>query len=132
MSQENVEIVRRGVRAFNEGDVEAWLEQFDPDIVWHASEDNPDVDTYHGHEGLVQLAATWREMFEELRVEPHEIIDRGDHVILAARVRGLGTSSGAEIDMPRTWTMKLRDGETIEVWEHRTKEQALEAAGLRE
>jgi hypothetical protein len=47
-------------------------------------------------------------------------------------VRGRGTSSGAEIDMPRTWTMKFRDGKTIEVWEHRTKQQALEAVGLRE
>jgi ketosteroid isomerase-like protein len=71
-------------------------------------------------------------MFEELRVEPHEVIDGGDCVILPARVRGRGTSSGAEIDMPRTWTMKFRDGKTIEVWEHRTKQQALEAVGLRE
>jgi len=125
MSQENAEVVRRVVRAFNDGDVEAWLEQFDPDIVWHASEDNPDVDAAHGHRGLVELAATWWEMFEELRVEPHD-------VILPARVRGRGTSSGAEIDMPRTWTSKLRDRRTIEVWEHRTKEQALEAVGLRE
>jgi ketosteroid isomerase-like protein len=131
MSQADVSAVRRAYEVFNTGDLAAWLELFDPRIVWHASEDNPDVDTYHGHEGLAALFLTWREMFEELRVEPHEFIDAGDMVIVPARVRGRGTGSGAEIDMPSTWTWKLHAGKTIEAWEHRTKEQALEAAGLR-
>ena len=132
MSQENVAATRRVFEIFNRGDMAAWLEQYDPGIVWHASEDNPDVDTYRGHEGLADLAETWRQMFDELRVEPEEFIDAGDYVIVPARARGRGTNSGAEIDMPRTYTAKLRDGKTIEVWEHRTKKQALEALGLRE
>jgi ketosteroid isomerase-like protein len=132
MSKDNVAAVRRAYEIFNTGDLSAWLEQCDPEVVWHASEDNPDADTYYGRDGLAALFVTWQEMFEELRVEPDEFIDAGDYVIVPARVRGRGAGSGAEIDMPSTWTWRLRDGKTIEAWEHRTKEQALKAAGLRE
>jgi ketosteroid isomerase-like protein len=132
MSQENVDVVRQAFELFNRGDTPMWLDLFDPSVVWHTSDDNPDVDTYHGREGLAELATTWRDMFEELRIEPHEFIAEGDYVIASARVRGQGTSSGAEIDMSRTYTMRLHNGTTIEVWEHRTKGQALEAVGLRE
>lgn len=78
MSGANVEAVRHSFDLFNRGDIPAWLEGFDPDTVWHTSEDNPDVDTYHDHEGLVELVATWREMFDDLRVEPNELIDAGE------------------------------------------------------
>jgi uncharacterized protein len=132
MSQDDVAAVRRAYETFNTGDLGAWLALFDPDVVWHASEDNPDADIYHGHDGLAALFVTWQEMFEELRVEPYEFIDADDYVIVSARVRGRGAGSGAEIDMPSTWVWRLRDGKTIEGWEHRTKEQALEALGLRE
>jgi ketosteroid isomerase-like protein len=121
MSQQNVELVRLGFEAFNRGGIPAYLERFDPDVVWHTSEDNPDVDTYNGREGLVELAATWREMFDELRVEPYELIDVGDYVIAPSRVRGRGTSSGADIDMPRAYTFKVRSGMVVETWKHRTR-----------
>jgi ketosteroid isomerase-like protein len=35
MSQENVEIVKRGVDPYNRRDVEALLEVLDPDVEWH-------------------------------------------------------------------------------------------------
>jgi ketosteroid isomerase-like protein len=132
MSQENLDLARRAYETFNRGDIPAWLEQFDPGVVWHTSVDNPDVDTYQGREGLAQLAATWREMFEQLRVEPYDLFEAGGYLLLPARVRGRGSSSGTEIDMPRTWTFKPRNGRIVEVWEHRTREQALEAVGLSE
>ena len=38
----------------------------------------------------------------------------------------------AEIRQPYAWRMKVSDGKVVEVHEHHTKEEALEAAGLRE
>ena len=37
MSQENVEAVKRGVAAYNRGDYEALLAEFDPDVEWHGA-----------------------------------------------------------------------------------------------
>ena len=34
MSQENVELVRRGLQAFNERDIDAWLGCFTEDVEW--------------------------------------------------------------------------------------------------
>ena len=37
MSEENVEIVRRGYEAYGRGDLHAWLKTIDPDIRWDIS-----------------------------------------------------------------------------------------------
>ena len=133
MSQENVDRVRSSFDSFNRGDMPPMLlEHFDPAIAWHTAEDNPDTDVYRGREALAELIATWREMFEAMRIEPSEFIEVADRVIAPARVLGRGAASGARIDMERTYRFKLRDGRIVEVWEHRTKAQALEAVGLSE
>jgi ketosteroid isomerase-like protein len=38
MSQENVEIFKRAVETWNRDDFEAWIDLFDPEFEWHASE----------------------------------------------------------------------------------------------
>ena len=63
MSQENVEIVRRGVDAFSRA---AWEESVDlmaPEVEWHDSPDLPGARSYQGREGVL---AQWREMAEAL------------------------------------------------------------------
>jgi ketosteroid isomerase-like protein len=131
MSLENVDKVRSSFDSFNRGDMPPTLfKHFDPAIAWHTSEDNPDTAVYHGREALAELIATWREMFEEMRIEPSEFIEVTDGVITPARVLGRGAASGARIDMQRTYRFELRDGRIVEVWEHRTKEEALQALGL--
>ena len=37
MSQENVEIVRRGINAFNRGDLDEVLADYAPDVEWHTT-----------------------------------------------------------------------------------------------
>jgi ketosteroid isomerase-like protein len=44
MSQENVEIVRRGYEAFNKGDLEGMVASFAPDFEYVASGAIPDAD----------------------------------------------------------------------------------------
>jgi hypothetical protein len=47
MSQENVEIVRRAIDAYNRGDLGAFLESFDEEVVIRAAEGWPET-AYHG------------------------------------------------------------------------------------
>lgn len=37
MSQESVEAFKRGLEAGNRGDVEALLEELDPEVEWHSA-----------------------------------------------------------------------------------------------
>src|SRR5215217_2233857 len=52
MSEENVEIVRRGHEAFRDSGEEAIFEYLHADIDLTAIEELPGVETYHGHDGV--------------------------------------------------------------------------------
>jgi hypothetical protein len=62
------------------------------------------------------------------------LIDAGDHVIastvLHAVLHGQESASAAGVSDTYVFVYKLRDGLVVEVWEYRTKQEALEAVGL--
>ncbi len=61
MSQENVELVRSGYRAFAEGDIETVLSVLDPQITLEEREATLDTpSTYHIHQALVTVATVSR------------------------------------------------------------------------
>ena len=52
MSQENVENVRRGIDAWNRGDLDAWLAGFAPKAELHTTSRFPDRGVYRGVPGF--------------------------------------------------------------------------------
>ena len=96
MSQENVEIVRRVIDAYNRG--QEALDLFDPEIEWITTGRFVEPDTYQGHDEVRRYLQALRDDFEDLHVEPHELVDAGDHVITPVRFTGRGRLSSAPID----------------------------------
>jgi ketosteroid isomerase-like protein len=132
MSQENVEIVRRGHEAFEQGDLTAALELLDPEIISYTAAPLPEPDEYHGPEGLLQWFANWTEGFDDYVQHAEEYTEAGDHVIARVHQRGTGAQSGVPVE-DRFWFLHtLRDGKLVRIGVHASKEQALEAAGLSE
>ena len=89
MDIDNVEIVRRGYKAFQEGGVEAILEFLDPGIEWHMSAvftHTPRV--FRGHEGVREVFRFFEELIEDLGADPHQFIEAGDRVIVPVRMHG--------------------------------------------
>jgi ketosteroid isomerase-like protein len=133
MSQENVEIVRRGY--------EHWLATgefliavLDPDFVWDMSTFRgwPEQQTYHD-EGANQFIADWNDAWEDWVVEVEDHIDAGEAgVVTIAHQRGRSKASGVPVDMHfgQIWTVS--DGKQARVRVYSTPEEALEAAGLSE
>ena len=132
MSQENVEIVRRGYDAFNRGDVEGMIETVDPKARWDLSERvfNPAV--YEGHDGIRRFVEEIDEVWDEFHLEPLEYIDAGDKVVVSHLVRGRGKGSGVDVELPSTNVFTLLNGKAIECRMYREHAEALEAAGLSE
>src|SRR5438105_14448273 len=102
MSQQNVELARRGYAALNDayktGEFQAAIEEFcDPEIVLRPSGILPESSEMHGHEGLLRFAALQTEAFEEFWVEPLEIIDAGERVVVPARFGGRAQHSRLEV-----------------------------------
>jgi ketosteroid isomerase-like protein len=132
MSQENVEIVRRGYEAFNGRDIEGMIDTVDPHARWDLSERvfNPAV--YEGHDGIRRFIEEIDEVWDHLRLEPLKFIDAGDKVVVSHLVRGRGKGSGVDVELPSTSVYTLRNGKVIESRMYREHGDALQAAGLSE
>jgi ketosteroid isomerase-like protein len=134
MSRENVEIVRNMATAFNRGDLDAWSEGLADDIDHRAVEGAlDDHGPIHGKAEMRAYVQDWLDTFDNMKVEPLEVIDAGqDQVIAVLRSSGRAKLSGVETDITFAALYTIRDGKTARGREYLTKEQALEAAGLRQ
>jgi ketosteroid isomerase-like protein len=135
MSQENVEVVRRLYESWNRGDYSAALDSIDPDIQVDVADDRVDfAGTYRGHAGAWEMMGSFWGEFENPHAWIEEAIPAGSHVVVAVRISGRGKRSGVEIeiDMPLWQVWTLRDGKAVRWRIFRSKQEALEAAGLRE
>jgi ketosteroid isomerase-like protein len=132
MSGENVEIVRRGIEAWNRADRDEWLAVFAPGAEWHTTGRFADRGVYRGREELAGYWTEFREDIEEVGSSVSEIRAIGDKVFVAATATGRGRRSKAGFEVPVWFVMTFRDGVVVRVETYDDPEQALEAAGLRE
>jgi ketosteroid isomerase-like protein len=97
MSQENVEIVRNAMDAYNGGGgIEALLAFIHPKAVTYPFPEWLEDQVCRGHDGARRLAAVWTEPFDEYAGEMREIRDGRDRVVWlgwsTGRIKGAGTS----------------------------------------
>jgi ketosteroid isomerase-like protein len=132
MSQANVEVVRRWLWAF-ENDTDAFRDTIHPEIEWRAMEGAPDdVGLMRGLDAVQAYAQDWFDHFDDLRLEPEELIDAGDRVVAVQRLSGRAKRSGVETELQYAVVYTVSGGKIVRGREYATREQALEAAGLRE
>ena len=130
-SQQNVEIVLRGTRAYNRGDVDGVLEDWAPDAVldWSNSR-GPDAGVYRGHREVQAFYEQFLATFDEVRVELDEPIEVEDGRLLVENVTYLRGRDGIEVEARSAWLVAFRDRKTTSLTLYQTKQAALEAAGL--
>jgi ketosteroid isomerase-like protein len=133
MSQENVKLAYRGHETFNRRDLDAFLEQMDPDTEFMPYEIAVQGGTpYRGHEGM---RAWWRETLEvipDFRVDLAEVVDLGDKVFVKGRIHGHGVGSGAAFERALWGLMEFSNGKQVRYRTFASEPDALEAAGLSE
>ena len=105
MSQANVEIVRRFLRA----DVEEALADADPGIVWNPIEELP----AQGHDAVRSSLAHWKAEWHDYELMPEGFVDIDDRVVVTVRLRGRGRGSGVEIDARFYDVFTLRDDKIV-------------------
>ena len=135
MSQENVEVVKRGLEAYNRRDVEALLEELDPEVEWHPALEvlmGGEATVYRGHEGVRELLRDAAGTLSEIHVEFSNIQGIDDQVVAIGRIRARGKSSGVETESPLGYVAELRNGKAIRIRTYLDPQKALEAAGLSE
>jgi uncharacterized protein len=120
---DNVERLRGAYERFNRTGEFGW-ELLDPDVEWNAFSFAP-VAEYRGHAGVRQWLADVSGMFEGLRVEPEEFVDRGDRVVVVSTMRGRGRGSGVDSDQTLVSLWTFRDGRVIRHDSFTDREEAL-------
>jgi ketosteroid isomerase-like protein len=131
MSQENVELVLKGVEAWNRRDAALWLSYAAPEVEWMpAGPAAVERAVYRGHEEVASgLEGVW-ETWEEFRLEESEIRDLGQSVLWLGRVKMRGRASHVELDQEFAALSELRGGKVVKVQAFLAWRDAVEAAGL--
>ena len=136
MSQENVEVLRQALEAWQRDDFEAFLLRTHPEIEWQAVLQRLVeglASAYHGHEGMRRLWDDYRTDFEGFEAEAEKIRDVGDdRVVLLGRIRFRGSASGAETESPFAAVQTIRDGKIFRSVDYLSHAEALKAVGLEE
>jgi uncharacterized protein len=89
-------------------------------------------DVYYGHDGVAAFFRNWLGAWEDYRIEPEEVIDCGDKLIVLLRHRGRGKGSGLEIEHRIAQVLHLRNGVALRIEIFWDRVHALEAVGLRQ
>ena len=136
MSQEDVETIREMFAIFNDRGVRAATAAFGhllaPDFGLEEATDFPDPGAYTGKEAFIANLAKLEESFEELRLEPLDVVDLGEKVVVEVSMSGRGRGSSAPVEMTFAQLWSLRDGKAVSLRDYATKAEALEAVRLSE
>jgi ketosteroid isomerase-like protein len=133
MSRKNVELVRQIYERWGRGDFGAGTDLYDPHVLLVLRPEFPDAGAYCGPD---QIRRYMREDFladlEGAVIVGEEFLDAGDSVVVHVNQQATGAGSGAPVGMRyyQVWTFRGRS--VIRIESIRGREEALEAAGLRD
>jgi ketosteroid isomerase-like protein len=130
MSQENVEMVREWLDAWNRRDVESMLGAFHPDVEWHTSGAFLGlVPLYAGHDGFRRFWSEFTSPWESFAVSLHEVRDCGEQVLGLGAFEAQGRD-GLRVQRPAASIWTFRGRLAVRVQNYGDWAQPLEALGL--
>jgi ketosteroid isomerase-like protein len=134
MPQENVEIVRDYFAATNDGDFAAAMTYYADDVeLVVPAYAFLDSGTFRGKDAVGRWFGDWFRGFQRGdQFELEEVRDLDGIVLVAARHRGHGRTSGAEVRAPIAYLFGFRDGKIARLEMFSDRSEARAAAGLQE
>jgi ketosteroid isomerase-like protein len=134
MSQENIELVGRATDAYSRGDVDGFLENWAPNAVLDWSNSRGfEAGVYRGRGEIRAFAQRFLAAFDDVRIElldePREV---EEGLVVVENVTYLRGRDGIEVQARSAWLIAIRDGQQTSLTLYQTKQDALEAVGLRE
>jgi len=133
MSQENVEVVRRLVDAFNRDDTDTVLATFDADCEINEPPQMPDSPAtgYRGHGGIREWMGNLRGI-GGVSFELRAATPSGDALLCELASRGQGRGSNVPIEWRAFAAFDVRHGKVTRIRIFLDKAEALEAVGLQQ
>jgi ketosteroid isomerase-like protein len=131
MSQENVGRLREALRAWNEGDLDAYLAVTDPALVFRTSGVFlPHDPVYRGRGGFRKFWETFHDSWERLDIDIARMEDLDDRVLALLSFHAVGRGSGVQVQRDFANVATFADGLMVELRAYGGWEEALQAVGL--
>ncbi len=128
MSQENVDLIREIYEGWLRG--ETGLDRFDPEIAMFESTTLPGAASAVGIDAVERYIESFARYWDEIRFEAQEYIDFGEQVVVIARLKGRGKTSGATVERTWAYVWTVREGKALRMDGYASRSEALEAVGV--
>ena len=124
------QVLRTGVDAFNAGDHDGVVDLLADDVEWKRVDGLPDAESgwLHGKEAVRKFLEP--EVFDISRIEPLEVVEGDDTVLIHAIFPARGAGSGIEMQTETYLVYRLRDGLAWRVENWHDRESAERSSGL--
>jgi ketosteroid isomerase-like protein len=125
----------QGFQAVNRGDLDLLLAVYHEDVTtcFDSSGGFVPLDLageHRGRDGFKRLFEEWQSAWEDLRVEPRELVDAGDRLIVTVDIAGSGKGSGVPAALRYFDVYTLRGGRISRHEMFADRAAALTAAGV--
>jgi ketosteroid isomerase-like protein len=130
VASDNLEIIKRGLEAFNAEGVDGLLPYIDPEFEATTPPNlASEPDTYRGHDGIRRWFDSFYEVMDDIRWEMHGVERQvGEKVVVQFTLRARGKTTGLDFGQDAVMVWTLRDGRAIRVELFETVDEALAAA----
>lgn len=133
MPRDHVEIVRGIYERWAEGDFNAGMELYDPHVLLVLRPEFPDSGAYLGPDQIREyMRRDFLADLEDAAIVGEEFVGAGDSVIVQINQVATGPESGARVGIRYYQVWTFRGGSVIRIESIREREEAFEAAGLRD
>jgi ketosteroid isomerase-like protein len=134
MSQGNIATLRDQIDALNQGDLDRWLKGFDPEVEFRMPPGWPDEGEGKGREAALASMKSALDVAENVAIHLRDIteLDSPDRLLVSTHIAATGAGSGVPVAFDRYDVITMRDGRVYRDEIFLSREEALEAAGLRE
>ena len=105
----NRELVEEILRRMNSRDLRV-EDLCHPEIEWRWPESTPGSSLYRGHEAVHRGLEQWAESWESLAMDPYEVLEDGDYLLVLMTYRMRGAGSGVYLEAPVAHLHQFEDG----------------------
>ena len=127
--------VRLAIEAYNRRDLLAASASFHPDLEYYPYREFVEAGLaepcYHGPAGYrAYIEATYEVWGTDVRLEPTELVDLGDRIVIIADMPMRAQASGIALDQTYAGVSTIRDGKVVRQDDFLTRAEAFESVGL--
>ena len=118
---DNVELVKQGYQHFAEGNIEAVLALFHPEMEWDECQGFPYISgdgIFIGPTAITQnVFAKIPEYIDGFNVDVRELFGSGDKVVMVGQYQGVYKPTGKEFNVNATHVWTIKDGKATKYFQ---------------